>query len=183
MTATGFLSGWSRPHGPVRGLHPDRARGHSSTTCQGRANPRPYTCPNAASVRGRAYGVGLLVRRPLAKRLGGWLSCTLSRSMREAHFITPQGGDAVATVPSDFDRPSCAERDPRVRSGTPMARREQVRTVFGHALLAARETFRYLRTTASAIRRSSGWTKCDSRKRLAAGQERVHRRWSSRGRT
>jgi hypothetical protein len=55
-------------------------------------------------VPGRAYGVELLLRRPLGKRLGGWLSYTLSRSMRKAHFVTPSGGDAVANVASEGDR-------------------------------------------------------------------------------
>ncbi|MDF2695493.1 MAG: tonB family protein [Labilithrix sp.] len=105
VTATGFLSGWSG----LTDLSADCIQIEPETTVPRPAGAEriltPYTCPNAASVRGRAYGVELLVRRPLAKRLSGWLSYTLSRSMREAHFITPQGGDAVATVPSDFDRP------------------------------------------------------------------------------
>jgi hypothetical protein len=70
----------------------------------GGGQPTPWTCPNEQAVHGRAYGVELLVRRPLSKRLSGWLSYTLSRSMREAHFVTLEGGDAVATVPSEFDR-------------------------------------------------------------------------------
>ena len=39
----------------------------------------------------------------MSRRLSGWLSYTLSRSTREAHFLTPAGGDAVATVPSEGD--------------------------------------------------------------------------------
>jgi len=66
--------------------------------------PTPWTCPNEQAVHGRAYGIELLVRRPLSKRLSGWLSYALSRSTREAHFVTAEGGDAVATVPSEFDR-------------------------------------------------------------------------------
>ena len=46
----------------------------------------------------------LLVRRSLAKRLTGWVSYTLSRSRRQENFITPSGGDALTTVPSDYDR-------------------------------------------------------------------------------
>jgi hypothetical protein len=64
----------------------------------------PMICPNHAPVHGRAYGLELLLRRPLAKRLAGWLSYTLSRATREAHFTTPSGGDDVAKVPSEFDR-------------------------------------------------------------------------------
>lgn len=64
----------------------------------------PYVCPNNEPVHGRAYGVELLLRRPFTKRLSGWLSYTLSRATREAHFITPSGGDELATVPSEFDR-------------------------------------------------------------------------------
>jgi hypothetical protein len=44
------------------------------------------------------------LRRPLSKRLSGWLSYTLSRSTRDEHFITATGGDVVATVVSDYDR-------------------------------------------------------------------------------
>jgi hypothetical protein len=64
----------------------------------------PYFCPNNAPVHGRAYGVELLLRRALSKRLSGWLSYTLSRSTREAHFLTLTGGDTVSTVPSEGDR-------------------------------------------------------------------------------
>jgi hypothetical protein len=66
--------------------------------------PPPWTCPSEQAVHGRAHGLELLVRRPLTKRLSGWLSYTLSRSTRETHFITPEGGSAIATVPSEFDR-------------------------------------------------------------------------------
>ena len=54
-------------------------------------------------MRGHAHGLELLVRRSVTERLSGMLSYTLSRSVREAHFVTLEGGDAVATVPSDFD--------------------------------------------------------------------------------
>jgi hypothetical protein len=64
----------------------------------------PYVCPNNQPVRGRAYGVELMLRRPLSKKISGWLSYTLSRATREAHFLTPAGGDDVASVPSEFDR-------------------------------------------------------------------------------
>jgi hypothetical protein len=35
---------------------------------------RPYFCPNNAPVKGHAHGIELLVRRPLSKRLGGWIT-------------------------------------------------------------------------------------------------------------
>lgn len=64
----------------------------------------PYVCPNNEPVTGRAYGLELMLRRPFSKRLAGMLTYTLSRSMREARFITPSGGVNTATVPSEFDR-------------------------------------------------------------------------------
>jgi hypothetical protein len=66
--------------------------------------PPPFVCPDDQPVDGRAYGGELLLRRPLSKRLSGWLSYTLSRSTREAHFVTSSGGTAAANVPSEFDR-------------------------------------------------------------------------------
>ena len=101
LTATGFLSRWSgltdltaMCFQPLPG-----STGSQPTT----GEDPPYQCPNNQPVSGRAYGLELLVRRPLAKRLSGWLSYTLSRSTREAHFLTPAGGDAVATVASEGD--------------------------------------------------------------------------------
>jgi hypothetical protein len=70
----------------------------------GQPPPEPYVCPDNQPVPGRAYGAELLLRRPLGKRLAGWLSYTLSRSTRKAHFITPSGGDVVANVVSEGDR-------------------------------------------------------------------------------
>jgi TonB family protein len=64
----------------------------------------PYVCPNNEPVTGRSYGLELLLRRPFTKRLSGWLAYTLSRSTREAHFLTPSKEDDVATVVSEFDR-------------------------------------------------------------------------------
>ena len=64
----------------------------------------PYVCPNNQPVSGRAYGLELLLRAPLSNRLSGWLSYTLSRSTREAHFAKRAGGETLATVPSEFDR-------------------------------------------------------------------------------
>jgi len=45
-----------------------------------------------------------LVRRPLSKCFSGWLSYTLSRSIRNARYITTDDNVAQATVPSDADR-------------------------------------------------------------------------------
>jgi TonB family protein len=46
----------------------------------------PYVCPNNEPVRGRAYGVELLLRRPFSKRLSGLLSYTLSRATQKAQL-------------------------------------------------------------------------------------------------
>jgi len=64
----------------------------------------PLVCPNDDPVKGRAYGLELLLRRPFTKRLSGWLAYTLSRSIRTAHFLTPAGDTELAQVPSEFDR-------------------------------------------------------------------------------
>jgi hypothetical protein len=41
-----------------------------------------FSCTSITSVDGSTYGLELLVERPLARRLGGWLSYTLSRAQR-----------------------------------------------------------------------------------------------------
>jgi hypothetical protein len=64
----------------------------------------PYVCPDDRPVDARAYGLELLVRRPLTRRLTGWLSYTLSHATREEHFVTLSGADASAKVTSEFDR-------------------------------------------------------------------------------
>jgi hypothetical protein len=64
----------------------------------------PYVCPSNKPVRGQAYGLEVLLRRPFTKRLGGWLSYTLSRSTKRARFLTPAGTEDLANVPSEFDR-------------------------------------------------------------------------------
>lgn len=66
--------------------------------------PAPYVCPNNDPVRGRGYGLEVMLRRALTKRWSGLLSYTLSRATREAHFLTPTGEDEVATVANEFDR-------------------------------------------------------------------------------
>lgn len=64
----------------------------------------PFVCPNQEPVTGQAYGVEVLFRRPITKRWSGLVSYTLSRSVRNAHFITPDGDRVVARVAGDNDR-------------------------------------------------------------------------------
>lgn len=66
--------------------------------------PPPYVCPSNAPVRGQAFGGELLLRRSFSKRLSGWLSYTLSRSARDAHFVTPSGATVTEHVVSEYDR-------------------------------------------------------------------------------
>jgi hypothetical protein len=108
LTATGFLTGWTGLTDVTAVCFEPMAAASvvpmNSPGQKGDDGTKYIVCPDNAQVQGRAYGVELLLRRALSKRLGGWLSYTLSRSTREAHFITPQGGDAIATVPSEGDR-------------------------------------------------------------------------------
>jgi hypothetical protein len=92
-TLTGFLSGWS-------GLTDLTANCVQISPPDG-----PRVCPDDEPVHGRTYGLELLLRRPLSKRLTGWLSYTLSRSTREAHYVTASGSEATATIVGDYDRP------------------------------------------------------------------------------
>ncbi len=104
LTTTGFLSGWSgltdltsnclQIQPPVQQAQPGNMG----------PPPVPWTCPSNDPARGIAYGLEVLLRRPLTKRLTGWLAYTLSRSVRREHFITLSGGDALAKVVSDNDR-------------------------------------------------------------------------------
>jgi TonB family protein len=106
LTTTGFLSGWSGLTDLTAEciqiepavMPPPPAGGGGM-----RFTP-PFHCPSNAPVHGRSYGVEFLLRRPLSKRLSGWLAYTLSRSTREARFLTASGGEVLATVPSDYDR-------------------------------------------------------------------------------
>jgi TonB family protein len=91
-TLTGFLSGWS-------GLTDLTANCVQLSPPDG-----PRECPDDQPVHGQAYGLELLVRRPLTKRLTGWLSYTLSRATREAHYLTPSGSNATSTIVGDYDR-------------------------------------------------------------------------------
>lgn len=105
FTTTGFLSLWS---GLTDLTATCRQIMPPDTPPPGDPNATPpavpYTCPSEKPVTGHAYGVEVLMRRPLSKRLTGWLSYTLSHAQREAHFITLSGADAAATVTNDFDR-------------------------------------------------------------------------------
>jgi hypothetical protein len=104
LTATAFLSRWTG----LTDLTADCVQltpgvsGPRLPEAQG--DPDPIVCPAGDPVHGRAYGLELLVRRSLTKRLTGWLSYTLSRSTRRARFITPSGQTDIATVPSESDR-------------------------------------------------------------------------------
>jgi TonB family protein len=103
LTTTGFFSGWwglTDLTGNCIQIMPAVIPPMNAM----RPPPIPWVCPSNQPVRGVAYGVELLLRRPLSKRLSGWLSYTLSRSAREQHFVTPTGGDAMATVASEYDR-------------------------------------------------------------------------------
>lgn len=102
LTATGFLArSWGLTDLTASCIQIEPP---SAPLNPGPPPPVPYHCPSDAPVRGHAHGFELLVRRSVSERLSGWLSYTLSRSIREARFITLDGGEAVATVPSDFDR-------------------------------------------------------------------------------
>jgi hypothetical protein len=102
LTTTGFLSGWSGLTDLTSNCI--QIMPASSPAQTGNPPPTPYTCPSNQPVRGTAYGLEVLLRRPFSKRLSGWLSYTLSRSTRDEHFITPSGGNMAATVVSDYDR-------------------------------------------------------------------------------
>jgi hypothetical protein len=101
LTTTGFLSGWSG----LTDLTSNCIQVMPATSpAQNSPSPPPYTCPNNQPVHGTAFGAEVLLRRPLSKRLSGWLSYTLSRSTQDEHFVTPRGASVQATVPSDYDR-------------------------------------------------------------------------------
>jgi len=64
----------------------------------------PWFCPSNTPVSGHAYGVELLLKRSFSERVSGLVSYTLSRSVREASFLTLDGDEVTDTVPSEFDR-------------------------------------------------------------------------------
>jgi hypothetical protein len=102
VTGTGFLSrssGLTDLTGSCQQLEPP--------TAPPGADPRedaPFYCPSNEPVEGHAYGFELSLRRPLTEGVSAWLSYTLSRSVRETHFLRLDGTTATETVPSDFDR-------------------------------------------------------------------------------
>ena len=102
LTTTGFMSRWLG----LTDLTANCIQVMPATIPPGNSPPppTPYVCPANQPVHGLAYGVEVLLRRPLSKRLSGWLSYTLSRSTRQEHFVTDSGRDALATVASDYDR-------------------------------------------------------------------------------
>lgn len=87
-----------------------------TATClnlNGTSVPNDFITNNCldARVRGRSFGLELLVKRDLTKRFTGWLAYTLSRSTREAHAITSFDPgrtnplqQSIVTIPSEFDR-------------------------------------------------------------------------------
>jgi hypothetical protein len=105
-------------------LHDYLGLNDATATCLGNGTTPPNGSNDclAEQVRGRAYGVELLARRDLTKRVSGWLSYTLSRSTRETHGVTtgsppasPVGGpgtsfgpppasNVLQEIPAEFDR-------------------------------------------------------------------------------
>ncbi len=102
VSGTGFLSrssGLTDLTAPCEQIEPPMA--------EPGAGPRPedpYYCPANSPVDGHAYGFELSIRRPLTESVSGLLSYTLSRSVRETHFLRLDGTTATETVPNDFDR-------------------------------------------------------------------------------
>jgi hypothetical protein len=108
LTTTAFLSGWSGLTALdsnclqlMPAAMPPQMSGPGALS---QSVEPPYTCPPNKPAHGVAYGAEVLLRRSLSKRLSGWLSYTLSRSIRDEYFLTPTGGSAQATVVADYDR-------------------------------------------------------------------------------
>jgi TonB family protein len=107
LTTTGFL-------------HEYLGLSDATATCLGNGTNVPSAGDSclAEQVNGRAYGIELLARRDLTRRLTGWVSYTLSRSERQTHGIggtegsTPTSGlaglispsTALQWIPAEFDR-------------------------------------------------------------------------------
>jgi hypothetical protein len=64
----------------------------------------PHIETEVAGVRGRAYGVELMVRRPQG-RLNGWISYAWSRTMLHRHPELASAANVSNWYPADFDRP------------------------------------------------------------------------------
>jgi TonB family protein len=90
----------------------------ATATCLNNGTSAPNASNDclAQQVRGRAYGIELLARRDLTKRVTGWLSYTLSRSTRETHGVVVSSPTPLTSVgsvtptntlqeiPAEFDR-------------------------------------------------------------------------------
>lgn len=65
-----------------------------------------FSCTSITSVDGSTYGLELLVERPLARRLGGWLSYTLSRAERvldNTRYLSPFDRTHVLSAVVHYD--------------------------------------------------------------------------------
>ncbi|HWL86781.1 MAG TPA: TonB-dependent receptor plug domain-containing protein, partial [Polyangiaceae bacterium] len=95
----------------------------ATATCLGNdvnnntVNPAKADSCLSQRVRGRAYGMEILIKRALTRRITGWLSYTLSRSTRETNPASSQNGfydvagfiqhvdvGPPSTILSEFDR-------------------------------------------------------------------------------
>jgi hypothetical protein len=64
------------------------------------------SCTSITSVDGSTYGLELLVERPLTRRLGGWLSYTLSRAVRvlgDTRYLSPFDRTHVLSAVAHYD--------------------------------------------------------------------------------
>jgi hypothetical protein len=102
LTTTGFFSQWWGLTDLSASCY-QSLPGFSPPSMMGTRGP-PFVCPDNDPVRGHAYGLEVLLRRSFSKRLSGWLSYTLSRTVQRSRFVTPKGTIDVETVPSEFDR-------------------------------------------------------------------------------
>ena len=64
----------------------------------------PHIETEVAGVKGRAYGVELMVKKTQGK-LNGWVSYTWSRTMLQRHEELSSSGNSSNWFPSDFDKP------------------------------------------------------------------------------
>ena len=123
-TVNGFLSYWSGLTDLTANclqIMPPITPGGPPRDDSGRPPALPYTCPTEQPLHGYAYGMELLVRRSLAKRLTGWVSYTLSRSRRQESFITPIGGRRRRDRAQRLRPHARVERGPGRRPGAPLA--------------------------------------------------------------
>ncbi|MCL2683490.1 MAG: TonB-dependent receptor [Bacteroidales bacterium] len=64
----------------------------------------PHIETEVAGVKGRAYGVELMLKKPRG-RLNGWMSYTWSRTMLHRHEELASSANSSNWYPSDFDKP------------------------------------------------------------------------------